>query len=116
MTKCHLILKIYARPGRLSLNLRQRQHHSIMPATSSPFFRGSYLAYRKIDVLRVVEITKTISSNPRYLDVGCGYGDFLKRIRRLLPPRKELKRRPGIFYGLGFIKPDYIRVADAHWI
>jgi len=81
-----------------------------------PFFRGSYFAYRKIDVLRVVEITKTISSNPRYLDIGCGYGDFLKRIRRFLPDAKGIEKEAGIFYGLGIIKPDYISIADAHWI
>lgn len=81
-----------------------------------PFFRGSYFAYRKIDVLRVVEITKSISSNPRYLDIGCGYGDFLKRIRRFLPDAKGIEKEAGIFYGLGIIKPDYISIADAHWI
>jgi SAM-dependent methyltransferase len=81
-----------------------------------PFFRGSYFAYRKIDVLRVVAIAKTISNNPRYLDVGCGYGDFLKRIREFLPSAEGIEKDAGIFYCLGIIKPDYISIGDAYWI
>ena len=81
-----------------------------------PFFRGSYFAYRKIDVLRVVAIAKTISNNPRYLDVGCGYGDFLKRIREFLPGAEGIEKDAGIFYCLGIIKPDYISIGDAYWI
>jgi hypothetical protein len=42
---------------------------------SFPFFNGSYFAYRKVDVMRVVAIAKSISNNPSYLDVGCGYGE-----------------------------------------
>ena len=41
------------------------------------FLCGSYFTYRKIDVIRIFTIAKTISENPTYLDVGCGYGDFL---------------------------------------
>src|SRR5919205_1195030 len=81
-----------------------------------PFFRGSYFAYREIDVLRVVAIAKTISNNPRYLDVGCGYGDFLKRIREFLPGAEGIEKDAGIFYCLGIIKPDYISISDAYWI
>ena len=83
---------------------------------SFPLFKGSYFAYRKVDVLRVVAIAKTISSNPRYLDVGCGYGDFLKRVRRFLPSAEGIEKDAWIFYGLGIIKPDYISIADAQWI
>ncbi|MDP8906289.1 MAG: hypothetical protein M3M88_02070, partial [Thermoproteota archaeon] len=43
-----------------------------------PFLCGSYFTYRKIDVIRIFAIAKTISENPTYLDVGCGYGDFLE--------------------------------------
>jgi hypothetical protein len=81
-----------------------------------PFFKGSYFAYRKIDVLRVVAIAKSISSNPRYLDVGCGYGDFLRHIREFIPRAEGIEKDASIFYGLGVIKPDYIRLIDAHWI
>lgn len=81
-----------------------------------PFFRGSYFAYRKVDVLRTVAVAKAISSNPKYLDVGCGYGDFLKRVRKFIPSAEGIEKDAGIFYGLGIIKPDYISIADAHWI
>lgn len=83
---------------------------------SFPFFNGSYFAYRKVDVMRVVAIAKSISNNPSYLDVGCGYGDFLKRIREFLPSAEGIEKDAGIFYGLGIAKPDYIRIADAYWI
>ena len=81
-----------------------------------PFFKGSYFAYRKIDVLRTVAVAKAISSNPRYLDVGCGYGDFLKQVRKFIPSAEGIEKDAGIFYGLGIIKPDYISITDAHWI
>jgi hypothetical protein len=81
-----------------------------------PFFKGSYFAYRKVDVLRTVALAKAISSNPNYLDVGCGYGDFLKQVRKFIPSAEGIEKEAGIFYSLGIIKPDYIRIADAHWI
>jgi hypothetical protein len=81
-----------------------------------PFFKGSYFAYRKIDVLRTVAVAKAISSNPTYLDVGCGYGDFLKQVRKFIPSAEGIEKDAGIFYGLRIIKPDYISITDAHWI
>ena len=85
---------------------------------SFPFFCGTYFAYRKIDVMRVVAIAKAVnnSDNPSYLDVGCGYGDFLRHVREFLPGAEGLEKDAGIFYGLGMEKPGYIAVADAHWI
>jgi hypothetical protein len=83
---------------------------------SFPFFAGSYFAYRKIDVLRVVAIARASSKNPSYLDVGCGYGDFLKRVGEYLPDAEGIERDGGIFYDLGVEKPAHIRIADAHWI
>jgi hypothetical protein len=83
---------------------------------SFPFFAGSYFAYRKVDVLRVAAIAHAISSNPSYLDVGCGYGDFLKHVREFLPDAEGIEKECGIFYGLRIEKPDYIRIADARWI
>jgi len=81
-----------------------------------PFFKGSYFAYRKVDVLRTVAVAKAISSNPKYLDVGCGYGDFLRWVRNFIPSAEGIEKDAGIFYGLGVLKPDYISIADAHWI
>ena len=81
-----------------------------------PFFKGSYFAYRKIDVLRIVAIAKGISNNPKYLDVGCGYGDFLRQIRKFIPSAEGIEKDAGIFYSLGIVKPDYIGITDAHWI
>lgn len=89
------------------------QHHERF---SFPFFSGTYFSYRKIDVLRVAAIAKAASDDPSYLDVGCGYGDFLKRIREHIKGAEGLEKDAGIFYGLGVEKPDYIRIADAHWI
>jgi hypothetical protein len=81
-----------------------------------PFFKGSYFAYRKVDVLRIVEVANEISNNPTYLDVGCGYGDFLKQIRKFIPGAEGIEKEAGIFYSLGIVKPDFISIADAHWI
>ena len=83
---------------------------------SFPFFSGTYFAYRKVDVLRVAAIAKAVAANPEYLDVGCGYGEFLARMREFLPNAEGIEKEAGIFYGLGIVKPDYISIADAHWI
>lgn len=83
---------------------------------SFPFFCGTYFSYRKVDVLRTVAIAKAVSNNPSYLDVGCGYGDFLKRAREFLPDAQGMEKDADIFYGLQMAKPDYIAISDAHWI
>jgi len=83
---------------------------------SFPFFAGSYFAYRKIDALRVTAVAKSVSASPSYLDIGCGYGDFLKHLKEFLPAAEGIEKDGGIFYGLGVAKPEYIRIADAHWI
>jgi SAM-dependent methyltransferase len=82
---------------------------------SFPLLCGSYFAYRKVDVIRVVQIAKAISSNPRYLDVGCGYGDFLEKIREYLPNAKGVERNAEIFYACNRLKPDFIDVSNADW-
>ena len=79
-----------------------------------PFLCGSYFTYRKIDVHRIVSIAKTISENPTYLDVGCGYGDFLEKIREYIPEAEGIEKSVDIFYSLGRIKPNYIKIADAY--
>ncbi|HEX6067522.1 MAG TPA: hypothetical protein VFZ05_01870, partial [Nitrososphaera sp.] len=65
---------------------------------------------------RVVAIAKAIGQNPSYLDVGCGYGEFLRRVREFLPNAEGMEKDAGIFYGMGVAKPDYIEISDAHWI
>jgi hypothetical protein len=78
-----------------------------------PFFAGSYFAYRKIDVMRVVAVAKAVNSNsPSYLDIGCSYGDFLARVREHLPQAAGIEKEGGIFYALQEDKPDYIQVQD----
>ena len=73
-----------------------------------PFFTGSYFAYRRIDTARVAAIAKAISANPSYVDVGCGYGDFLAKIREYLPNAAGIEKEGGIFYSFQAAKPDYI--------
>jgi hypothetical protein len=73
-----------------------------------PFFAGSYFAYRRVDVERVADIAKSISINPSYLDIGCGYGDFLGKVRQLLPDATGIEKEGGIFYFFQVQKPDYI--------
>ena len=79
-----------------------------------PFLCGSYFTYRKIDVVRIFAIAKTISENPTYLDVGCGYGDFLEKIREYIPNAEGIEKSAEIFYSIGKVKPDYIKIADAY--
>ena len=79
-----------------------------------PFLCGSYFTYRKIDVLRIFAIAKTISENPTYLDVGCGYGDFLEKIREYIPKAEGIEKSAEIFYSVGRSKPSYITIADAY--
>jgi len=75
-----------------------------------PFFAGSYFAYRKVDVERVAAIAKSISNSPTYVDVGCGYGDFLEKVRRWLPGATGIEKEGGIFYAFNLVKPDHIRL------
>jgi SAM-dependent methyltransferase len=82
---------------------------------SFPFLCGTYFAYRKIDVLRIVSIAKAISSNPRYLDIGCGYGDFLEKIREYLPNAVGVEKNAEIFYACSQPKPQFIEISDAQW-
>jgi hypothetical protein len=76
-----------------------------------PFFTGSYFAYRKVDVRRVVAVAKAVDDNPRYMDVGCGYGDFLGKVREFLPKATGIEKEVGIFeFGK---KPEYVEIAGA---
>ena len=80
-----------------------------------PFFAGSYFAYRMVDVARVISIAKSISRTPTYIDIGCGYGDFLEKIREYLPNAKGVERNAEIFYACNRLKPDFIDVSNADW-
>jgi len=77
-----------------------------------PYICGTYFGYRKIDVLRVVAVAKSISPKPSYLDVGCGYGDFLEKIREFIPDAIGIEKDGGIFYEFNMVKPDYIHIKD----
>ena len=73
-----------------------------------PFFTGSYFAYRKVDVGRVAAIARSISGEPSFVDVGCGYGDFLDKIREHLHDAMGIEKEGGIFYSFQVQKPEYI--------
>ena len=79
-----------------------------------PFLCGSYFTYRKVDVERIVSIAKAVSKDPTYLDVGCGYGDFLEKIIQYLPNAEGIEKSADIFFKLGKYKPDYIKIGDAY--
>ena len=74
-----------------------------------PLFSGTYFCYKKIDVLRIVAIAKALSSNPTFIDIGCGNGDFLGKIRTYLPKALGVEQNLTLFYILNKQKPYYIR-------
>jgi hypothetical protein len=98
------------RAYRQFLNCNPPLHHA---RYIFPFFEGSYFAYRKVDVLRTAEIAKAISANPSYVDIGCGYGDFLDKVRQLLPNARGIEKDASIFYAFPISKPDYISLNSA---
>jgi len=79
-----------------------------------PFLCGSYFTYRKVDVERITSLAKAISKDPTYLDVGCGYGDFLEKIIQYLPNAEGIEKSADIFFKLRRYKPDYIKIGDAY--
>jgi SAM-dependent methyltransferase len=102
------------------ISLEQFKTYAMSPhheRYSFPFLCGTYFAYRKIDVLRLISISKVVAKNgkPRYLDVGCGNGDFLSKIREFIPNALGIDNDAKIFYYYKRVKPDYIRIADARW-
>src|ERR1041385_9442155 len=95
--------------------LRKFRNSSVSPLHERfifPYICGTYFGYRKVDVLRVVAIAKSISPNPRYLDVGCGYGDFLEKIREFIPNAIGIEKDAGIFYEFNRVKPNHIQIKD----
>lgn len=87
------------------IHLKPPEHHE---RYIFPFFAGSYFAYRKIDVMRVMAIGKSISPDPSYIDIGCGYGDFLSKIRQFVPNAIGIEEDTSIFYRFQKHLPDYI--------
>jgi SAM-dependent methyltransferase len=102
------------------ISLEQFKTYTMSPhheRYSFPFLRGTYFTYRKIDVLRLISISKVVAKNgrPSYLDVGCGNGDFLTKIREFIPNAVGIDDDAKVFYYFKRVKPDYIKIADAHW-
>ena len=73
-----------------------------------PFFAGSYFTYRKVDVIRIVTISKSICNIPKFIDIGCGYGDFLEKIREFIPDAIGIEQNGDIFYTFQKPIPDFI--------
>ena len=69
-----------------------------------PFLCGSYFTYRKIDVKRIASIAKTVSKDPSYLDIGCGYGDFLEKVRQYLPNAEGMEKKCRNVFQIGKIQ------------
>ena len=110
-TKTYSTRKLYEAYSEL----RKFRNSSVSPLHERfifPYICGTYFGYRKVDVLRVVALAKSISPNPRYLDVGCGYGDFLEKIREFIPDAIGIEKDVGIFYEFNRIKPDFIHIKD----
>jgi SAM-dependent methyltransferase len=110
-TKTYSTRKLYEAYSEL----RKFRNSSVSPLHERfifPYICGTYFGYRKVDVLRVVALAKSISPNPRYLDVGCGYGDFLEKIREFIPDAIGIEKDAGIFYEFNRVKPDYIHIKD----
>ena len=87
-----------------------------------PYLCGSYFSYRKVDILRIKTIAEIVSNKTRqhikYLEVGCGNGDFLERIREYIPNAKGIENNIDLFYlfySIGKTKPEYIEIADARY-
>src|SRR5919108_2160898 len=95
---------------RQFLNCNPPLHHA---RYIFPLFTGSYFAYRKVDVVRVIAIARAVSENPCYVDIGCGYGDFLKKVRQLLPDATGIEKDASLFYAFQIPKPDYINLMPA---
>ena len=90
------------------LNFIRRSSYQDHARYIFPFFEGTYFTYRKIDVLRIVTIARSISPDPQYLDIGCGYGDFLNKVIRYIPSAIGIEKDSAIYYRLKRPKPEHI--------
>ena len=98
------ILKAYEFYKKYQLKKLSSHHERFI----FPLFSGTYFCYRKIDVHRVISIAKALSENAKYIDIGCGNGDFLRRIRKYLPQSIGIEQNLLPLYLLKKTKPDYI--------
>jgi hypothetical protein len=84
-----------------------------------PYLCGTYFSYRKLDVLRIKAIADAVSNNVpdsiKYLEVGCGNGDFLEKVREYIPNAKGIESNIDIFYSIGRTKPEYIEITDVKY-
>ena len=84
-----------------------------------PYLCGTYFSYRKVDVLRIKAIADAVSNNVKesikYLEVGCGNGDFLEKVREYIPSAKGIESNIDIFYSIGRTKPEYIEITDVKY-
>ena len=94
------------------ISSNKRPHHE---RYIFPFFAGTYFTYRSVDVARLINVAKSISSMPTFVDIGCGYGDFLEKIREYLPNARGVEKNAEIFYACNKPKPDFIEISDAQW-
>ena len=98
------ILKAYEFYKKYQLKKPSSHHERFI----FPLFSGTYFCYRKIDVHRIISIAKALSENAKYIDIGCGNGDFLRRIRKYLPHSIGIEQNLLPLYLLKKTKPDYI--------
>src|SRR5688500_9956270 len=84
-----------------------------------PYLCGTYFSYRKVDVLRIKAIADAVSNNVtesiKYLEVGCGNGDFLEKVREYIPNAKGIESNIDIFYSIGRTKPEYIERTEVKY-
>lgn len=74
-----------------------------------PLFAGSYFAYRKLDVMRIVAVARAVGE--KYVDFGCGHGDFLARVREFIPEARGVEAQEAIFSLIQAPKPEYIEIS-----
>jgi hypothetical protein len=100
----HDLLEAYQEYLNFTRGSRYQEHARYI----FPFFEGTYFTYRKIDVLRIVTIARAVSSNPQYMDIGCGYGDFLNKVIRYIPNAIGIEKDATIYYCLKRPKPEHV--------
>ncbi len=98
--------------------LKKFRKYSISPLHERyifPLLCGTYFGYRKLDVLRISAIAQALSDKTKYCDVGCGFGDFLTKIREFIPDAIGVENSSDLVYRCNTIKPEHIKIIDARW-
>ena len=83
-----------------------------------PYLCGTYFVYRKIDVLRINVIAKVIKNHKkiiRYLEIGCGNGDFLNKVRTIIPNAIGIENNSDLLFLINRPKPHYIDFYDINF-